>query len=133
VGAGLPNLTQRRRNRVDLKEQLLKEIWGETMEREPVACQYKVKFGPEILKKMDELKLLEEDVCQIVAFGETTNRRTFDPVKGTYSCYRESGHITVWVEYRTDSGEYEAVNVYTHRMKIKLEGVWNGRKTEIDL
>ena len=130
---GLPNLTQRRRNRIDLKESLLKEIWGETMENKPEPCKYNIKFGSEILEKMDELKLLEEDVCRIVEFGETSKRRTFDPEKGTYSCYRESGHITVWVEYRITGAEYEIVNVYTHRMKIKLEGVWNGRKTEIDL
>jgi len=131
--SGPPNLTQRRRNRINLKEQLLKEIWGETMENKPEPCKYNIKFGPEILKKMDELKLLEEDVWRVVEFGETSRRRTFDPEKGTYTCYRESGHITIWAEYRINGEEYEIVNAYTHRMKIKLEGVWNGRKTEIDL
>ena len=26
---------------------------------------------------------------------------------------------------------YEIYNLYTHRMKIELEAVWNGRKTDL--
>jgi hypothetical protein len=132
-GDGLPNLTQRRRNRVELKETLLKEIWGEDMEKKPEPCSYRIKIGPELSDKMDRLKIIEDDVCEVIEFGERSGRRTFDPQRGTYSCYRESGHLTYWVEYRINGEEYEVVNVYTHRMKIKLEGVWNGRKTEADL
>ncbi len=129
----LPSLTQRRRNRVELKEMLLREIWGETMEKKPEQCRFRLIIGADVLDKMDELKIIEEDVCRVIELGETTRRRTFDPQKGTYTCYRESGHITFWVEYRPKGEDCEIVNVYTHRMKIKLEGVWNGRKTEIDL
>jgi len=82
---------------------------------------------------MNKLKILEEDICNVIEFCETTKRRTLDPQKGTYSGYRESGYITYWAEYRIHGDDYEVVNVYTHRMKIKLEGVWNGRKTDIDL
>ena len=129
----LPGLTQRRHNRTELKEGLLKEIWGETMEKKPEECRFRLKIGEEVQKKMDALKILEEDVCRVIALGEDTNRRTFDPEKDTYSCYRESGYITFWVEYRKACDEYEVVNAYTHRMQIKLEGVWNGRKTEANL
>ncbi len=129
----LPNLTQRRQNRIELKEALLKEIWGETMAKKPEECKFNLKIGAEVLDRMDELKILEEDVCSVIELSETSKRRTFDPRNGTYTGYRESGHITYWVEYRQNEEEYEVVNVYTHRMKIKLEGVWNGRKTNIDL
>lgn len=132
-GDPLPDLTQRRQNRIELKETLLKEIWGETMEKKTEPCRIIMKIGPEVRKKMDRLKIIEEDVCGVIEWGESKNRRTFDPQKETYTCYRESGHITFWVEYRLIGLEYEVVNVYTHRMKIKLEGVWNGRKTEADL
>jgi hypothetical protein len=129
----LPGLSQRRRNRTDLKETLLKEIWGETMEKQPEPCRFRLVIGAEVQEKMDARKILEEDVCQAIELGEETKRRTFDPEKGTYTCYRESGNITFWAEYRKDGETYEVVNAYTHRMKIKLEGVWNGRKTEVDL
>lgn len=128
-----PSLSRRRQNRADLKEMLLKEIWGENMDKKPEPCQYSLKIGADVLDKMDLLKILEEDVCRVIDLGETTKRRTYDSQKDTYTCYRESGNITFWVEYRKAGGAYEVVNVYTHRMKIKLEGVWNGRKTEADL
>ncbi len=129
----LPSLTGRRSNRRELKERLLKELWGETMEKKPEELERKLRIGPEVMDKMYRFRVLEEDVRRVIDLGETKNRRTFDPRKGTYTCYRESGHITYWVEYRKDGDEFEIVNVYTHRMKIKLEGVWNGRKTEADL
>ena len=129
----LPSLTQRRQNRIDLKETLLKEIWGEKMEKKPDKCKYNLKIEAEVLDRMDELKVLEEDVCNVIELSETSKRRTFDPLKETYTGYRELGHITYWVEYRQNEEGYEVVNVYTHRMKIKLEGVWNGRKTNTDL
>ena len=131
--AALPNLTERRRNRISLKKTLLKEIWGEDMEKKSESCEYQLKIGREIQEKMNRLKLLEEDICEVLKLAEISKRRTFDPQKGTWSCYRQLGQITCWVEYRRDGEEYEIVNVYTHRMKIQLEGVWNGRKTEIDL
>ncbi|MDD3167851.1 MAG: FAD-dependent oxidoreductase [Eubacteriales bacterium] len=129
----LPSLSERRRNRMNLKEKLLKEIWGEEMESRPKQSRYKLKFGAEILEKMNRNKILEEDVRDVIEFCEATKRRTYDPEKNAYSGYRESGNITYWAEYRLQGEEYEILNAYTHRMKIKLEGVWNGRKTNIDL
>ncbi|HWQ78911.1 MAG TPA: FAD-dependent oxidoreductase [Anaerovoracaceae bacterium] len=133
LDAALPNLTERRRNRINLKRILLKEIWGEDMEKKPEPCKFRLKIGKEIQEKMNRLKLLEEDICEVLKLAETSKRRTFDPQRGTWSCYRELGQLTCWVEYRPDGEEFEIVNVYIHRMKIQLEGVWNGRKTEIDL
>ena len=132
-GSQFPDVSERRRNRIVLKETLLKEIWGETMKEKTDVCSLKLKIGPEIWKKMNAERILEEDVCQVIELAETTKRRTFHSQTETFTCYRELGYITYWVEYRIAGDEYEVVNVYTHRMKIKLEGVWNGRKTDIDL
>ncbi|WP_027400408.1 pyridine nucleotide-disulfide oxidoreductase/dicluster-binding protein [Anaerovorax odorimutans] len=131
--SGLPTVTERRVNRVDLKETLLKEIWGEKMTDKPEECKFDLIIGPEIKEKMNELKILEEDICEVLEFAEKSKRRTYKPEKGTYTCYREIGYITYWLEYRIKGEAYEIVNVYTHRMKIELEGIWNGRKTDADL
>lgn len=128
-----PTVEERRNNRVRLKETLLKEIWGEEMEIKPEKCKLNLVIGPEMLKKMNGLKVFEEEICNVIEFSVTSNRRTFNPQKGTYTSYREFGYLTYWVEYRINGEEYEVVNVYTHRMKIELEGVWNGRKTDLDL
>lgn len=131
-GDELPTVTERRCNRVILKEELLNEIWGETMTDKPI-LKYDLIIGPEMKSKMDSLKILEEDICHVIEMGELHGRKAFDPMKETYKCYREIGRITCWVEYKPSGDSYEIVNVYTHRMKIELEVVFNGRKTDFDL
>lgn len=128
----LPTVTERRCNRVILKEELLDEIWGEPMTDKPI-LKYDLIIGPEMKAKMDSLKILEDDICHVIEMGEVHGRKAFDPEKGTYTCYREIGRITCWVEYKPKNGSYEIINVYTHRMKIELEVVFNGRKTDFDL
>lgn len=129
----LPNMSERRANRVELKEKLSKEIWGEKMLTMPEKCKYNFIITPEIQKKMNQLKILEEDLCKVLEVTEDSNRRIFQAQKDTYSCYAELGHITYWMEYRLKGTDYKIVNVYTHRMRIELEGVWNGRKTDHDM
>ena len=94
---------------------------------------YSLVLSDHVRDKMDRLKILDEDVCTVLDIGESAGRRTFDPEKKTYKCYRELGHITCWVEYRREGNAYEIVNLYIHRMKIELEGVWNGKKIDTDL
>ena len=129
----LPDVTERRRNRIELKETLLTEIWGEKMAKKKELCKFKLVYGPEVKGKLNKQKILEEDLCEVIEFGESSKRRTFNPQKGTFTCYRELGCVTYWVEYRPAGEGYEILSAYTHRMKIELEGVWNGRKTDTDL
>ncbi|MDD2483602.1 MAG: hypothetical protein PHQ50_01035, partial [Eubacteriales bacterium] len=75
----------------------------------------------------------EEDIATVIEQSEADERQTYDPKTELYTCYREIGHVTCWVQYRIMGAQREIINVYTHRMKIKLEGVWNGRKTDAAL
>ena len=77
---------------------------------------------------MNDQKLLEEDICSVLSLAESTGGRVFNSKKGTYTCSRELGHITCWTEYRPVGDAFEVVNVYSHRIKIELEMIWNGRK-----
>ena len=128
----LPTVTERRCNRVALKEELLEEIWDEPMNEKP-EMTYELMINPDVKAKMNALRILEEDVCYVLEMGELQGRRTFFPQTDSYKCYREIGRITCWVEYKPQDGKYEICNVYTHRMKIELEVVFNGRKTDLDL
>ncbi len=131
-----PDLTQRRKNRAVLKERLLDEIWKEEHEMEPYESRYALMIPDEIREKINKQKVLEEDICQVICHAEATGRRTFSPETGHYKAYQEIGHITCWVEYspaNADGGKeaYEIHNVYTHRMRIELEAVFNGRKVDV--
>ena len=50
-----------------------------------------------------------------------------------YKAYYEIGAITVWVEYTNGKAPEDRIihNVYSHRMQIQLEAVFNGRKIDM--
>lgn len=126
-----PGVLDRRSNRVTLKEMLLKEMWGETMADKPEPTAYELVMSREIESKVNSLRIIEEDICDVIRRAERTGRRTRSPETGHYKAYSEIGAITLWVEYGMgDDNVREIFNVYTHRMKIKLEAVFNGRKTD---
>lgn len=128
-----PDVTRRRENRITLKKRLLKEIWKEEPEMKPYETPYTLIMEDAVWEKVNKQKILEEDLCAVIANAESTGRRTLDPQTGHYKAYKEIGYITCWVEYSPREEGYEVYNVYTHRMKIELEAVWNGRKTDSDL
>ncbi len=128
-----PDVTGRRANRVELKKRLLEEIWKEGSKMKPYESQYNLIMSEEVRKKVNKQKILEEDICVVISNAEATGRRTLVTETGHYKAYKEIGYITCWVEYTPVDDGYEIHNVYTHRMKIELEAVWNGRKTDTDM
>lgn len=140
AAAPLPDLTDRRRNRVILKERLLKEIWSEEMTNKPETLKYRLIMDDDTAAKADRLRILEEDICNVIDYAETTGRRTRIPDSGRFRAYNEIGAITLWVEYEEISEQEDVQgsdkrpvrqihNIYSHRMQIKLEAIFNGRKT----
>lgn len=128
-----PDATGRRLNRVMLKKRLLEEIFKEETDMEPYESKYKLIMTDEVRQKVNRQKLLEEDICEVISNAENTGRKTLDPETGHFTAYREIGYITCWVEYSPLADGFEIHNTYTHRMKIELEAVWNGKKTDTDM
>ncbi len=129
-----PDVTMRRTNRIILKETLLNDLWGEEMENKPEKKAYTLIISDEnIAAKINRLKILEDDICSVIAHAESTGRRTHNPQTGHYKAYNEIGAITVWVEYSNGNNDNERIihNVYSHRMQIQLEAVFNGRKIDM--
>ncbi len=154
-----PNVTERRINRVMLKEKLLNRIWSEEMDMKPEKQKYTLVMTPDTLAKADRQRILEDDICNVIDHAEEIGRRTLNPETDHYKAYREIGAITLWVEYSDgipegaeglvnidgspcgapDSPDTAAAegtirtihNVYTHRMQIQLEAVFNGRKVDM--
>ena len=85
-----------------------------------------------VRQKISSEHLLEEEVAQVIACCERTKRSFYDAEKDSCCGCRKLGHLTCWVEYRplAASGSYEVLNVYTHRMEIQLEVVWNGKRVD---
>ncbi len=128
-----PGVTDRRVNRVLLKERLLKEIWSEEMISKPEAMKYNLVMNSEIANKVEHLHVLKDDICNVITRAEETGRMVRSPETGHYKAYNEIGAITLWVEFSKpdDSSDVREIhNVYSHRMQIKLEAVFNGKKID---
>lgn len=132
---GLSTVTERRANRTRLKEVLLKEFWKESAAAESGSAEHpaiRLEMDETVRQKISSEHLLEEEVAQVIAFCERTKRSFYDAEKDSCCGCRKLGHLTCWVEYRplAASGSYEVLNVYTHRMEIQLEVVWNGKRVD---
>ena len=126
-----PTETQRRRNREGLKKALLEREWKEKMAEEKKDNPIKLEWKAGILEKISKQRILEDDVEEVIRFCERTKRKVYHQEKKTWSGYREIGFMTYWVEYEQKGDNTFLVhNAYSHRMKIELEGVWNGTKRE---
>jgi Fe-S oxidoreductase len=115
-----PTVSERRRNRIRLKNQMLREYWGESgqPEEEPMDLV----IPPELKAKLDQARLLEAEVAAVVEQCEATGRKLVDPVAGTFTGHQAVGHLTCWVEYRIlPGGGRELVNAYAHRMSLEGE------------
>lgn len=141
----LPTVSQRRKNRIGLKSDLLEAFWGIENDRTQDNMYLQVSISESLARKISKERILEEDLIEVIDFCQRTGRKTWLPEKGTYSGYKEVGNMTCWVEYRivpnkaADSSaegmravpaSFEVVNAYAHGMRIELEPVWNGRKIE---
>lgn len=131
--APLATVTERRHHRVALKKQLLKEYWGEEMEEYKPEVAITLTMSDEVRAKLNRERILEEEIAAVIEFCERTGRKISLVERGTISGYRQIGYMTYWVEYQKVAEGFELVNAYCHRMKIELEAVWNGRKTDLDV
>lgn len=125
-----PSLTERRWNRLDLKKILLKEIWGEDMAEKEKIYPFEIVLDADIKDKMEILQLVDTDVKDVIEASNKIGRRTYDKETDEYICYAKLNYITCWVRYKQNKNVYHITNLYTHRMDIELEAVWNGQKID---
>lgn len=118
-GRKAPGLSQKRDNRLALKEKMLQDVWGETLslpQEDYERIQLKLAAG--LQEKMDRELILLEDVKKVIHYAQTTGNRLLDKNTGCYISYLQEGIITYWVTYLLRDDCYEVVNVYCHRVHI---------------
>jgi len=117
--SGPPTLSQKRKNRLTVKRDLLKRIWGIEMKDTEEADETVSIYIPEnVQQKMDILKILEEDVVKTIKTSETSGYRLYDQETDTYIVHLRIGIITYWVMYKKTGEMIKIANVYSHRMEI---------------
>lgn len=123
AGRKAPTLSQRRENRITLKTELLKEIWGVDVKRvEEDYERINLSLPAAVQEKMDKELIFLDNVKKVIHHAETTGNKLFDTNTKLFIAYLQQGIITYWVHYLPGTGCYEVAKVYSHRIQIEGGG-----------
>ena len=115
-----PDISEKRRNRLALKNELLHEVWlEEPMERK---LDYPLSFTEEARAMMDERMILVEDVIAVLEDFRASGEAIEDE-DGLLVARRRVGNATFWVKFSRADGGFLVRRAWSHRMRVeKREG-----------
>ena len=115
-----PDISEKRRNRLALKNELLRELWlEEPMEKK---LDYPLFWTDEVRRMMDERMILTEDVIAVLEDFRRSGEAIRDE-DGLLVARRQVGNATFWVKFSPEGEGYRVCRAWSHRMKvIRREG-----------
>ena len=118
AGRGWISWSERRRNRSIIRNAVLDEH-GEK-EETPLEEHENINLTmtDEVRKRIDDRRILENDIRRVIAHGERSGKRLQNSGTGSFMTYLQSGNVTFWVEYSPGAGGFTVHNAYCHRMQI---------------
>ncbi|NLX87313.1 MAG: NAD(P)-binding protein [Clostridiales bacterium] len=118
----MPTLSDRHRNRAQIKIRMLKEIWGEKpdmdLERQG---DLKIAIPENVQQLMEDRYILMEDIERVIDNAQKNCERFFNPREYSYLARLRIDNVTYWVEYKEKGEEVLVKSVYSHRMEIVEE------------
>jgi hypothetical protein len=117
-----PDISEKRFNRLTLKNELLRELWQE--EPREMKLDYELKYTDEARRMMDERMILTDDVIAVLDEVRETGACIFDEESGLTIACRRVGNATFWVKFsREGDASYLVHRAWSHRMTVvKREG-----------
>ena len=113
----VPGISDRRYNRLKLRQELLHDLWGEeaeSMEEEP-----KLFFDNGLPAVLEERLILQSDLQAVLRHAEAEQNILEDTASGWLYTSCRLGNVTFWVVYSERSDGYQIHNAYSHRMEIE--------------
>ena len=114
-----PDYSDRRENRVRVKQRLLREVWGETKPEE--IDSMKIEIPENVRKLMERRMILVDDVRQVIDHAEASGEKMLDQETGRRIANFRPGCVTYWVEYSSQGPGFVVHNAYSHRMLVVEE------------
>lgn len=112
-------VTERRKNRLLAKKQLLMNFWNEAIEEE---TQMDLMVEKDLERKLSESQILLSDMEQVIEHCEKQGRGVLDPETGRTFGHLKIQNMTYWAEYEVlPDGGYKLWNGYAHRMMLEGE------------
>ena len=111
-----PDISQKRYNRLSLKQQLLRDHWKE--EVDAMEPDFTVEYAPGAEEILDDRMILKTDVIRVLEHLRETGEAVLDGESGLLVTRCRLGNATFWVRYRETDGGYLVHSAYSHRMSI---------------
>ena len=112
-----PDISEKRRNRLTLKNDLLRELWLE--EPMEMKLDYRLNYTEEARRLMDERMILTDDVIAVMNFYRETGEAVYDSESGLLIARNRVGNATFWVKFiRESENSYTVHGAYSHRMNV---------------
>ncbi|MCB2189352.1 MAG: 4Fe-4S dicluster domain-containing protein [Deltaproteobacteria bacterium] len=117
-----PTWTARQENRARLKQTLAQELWGETPPAPAPHRALKLVISPEMRARLEERRILDQDLQQVIAAAEAGEEGFRHPETGHYLAEKLIYRTFFWVEYTPGEEGFVVHNAYTHRMTVAVGG-----------
>jgi len=112
-----PGYSDRQENRVRLKTTLMKEVWGESVDKGE--CNITLIIPENVRDLMEDRMILKEDLIKVIEHAERTGDKFKNIENDTYIAYLKPVSVTYWVEYSLQEDGVVVHNAYSHRLEIK--------------
>ena len=112
-----PDISEKRYNRLSLKNELLKEIWNEDVEE--VDLGFTIDYTPEAIDMMDDRMILKTDIIRVLQSLRETGEAILDEETGLIVTRARLGNVTFWVKFTETESGYLVHRAYSHRMTIQ--------------
>jgi hypothetical protein len=116
-----PGFSERHENRARLKRRLLFDLWKERPQDMESFEKIVLNISPEVRERMENRRILAEDVQQVIEHAERTGQKLRDAKTGHWLVHHAPANVTYWIEYSRSGDAYKIHNAYSHRMKIVEE------------
>jgi Fe-S oxidoreductase len=110
--------TERRENRTKVRREILRERGEEGGDSMIIHDELTIHMTAEVRRKIDERRILENDLRQVIDHAQRTGRRLLNSGTGQYRASCQTENVTFWVDYIPEDGGFTVHNAYCHRMKI---------------
>ena len=112
-----PDISEKRFNRLSLRNELLKEIWKEEVDE--VELDFTIDYTPEAIAMMDDRMILKTDVIRVLQNLKETGEAIFDGDSGLCVTRARLGNVTFWVKYTETETGFMVHRAYSHRMNVQ--------------
>lgn len=109
--------SDRRENRIRLKEHLLTTLWGEKENADGINAPT-ITYTEQASANMEERRILRSDIRKVVTHVEETGESLFNSETERHVASFRPVTVTYWMEYTKDENGYCIHNVWSHRMQI---------------